>query len=405
MPDRYPTVLRGQGLHEPFLTTLDDYLVEYLPNEAALNAWTARRAATGRPVPNGKIVLVLDDFQFRHRNGAAWIKKIRPPNHQLRTHPGGRNPPRPHHLDWSRLPIAVHADQWTTAGYLANHNWPFTTTTPTSLTFEVTGPHQNHMAAQIAAPITLNVQTDFDLEVICVGAGGPGQDWHANWFHGDGVTTSTTIGLFGGAGGGAGAVTITQLRVLAGDQLTTQIGRSAAPGNTYDLAATILYRNGSPVLFAPGGQPYLQGTTWTNRNDAYDPDGSQRITGSAAGTPAFVRTSPPGFLTFPGNRYQPPLNTFLFIPLRVNSGSGSWLLVSGFPGSSLAGAGRPRRRSCRGPQRTTPRHGHPHTRLRAWRPGSCSAVQPRRPRSAGPLVDHPPCLRPGRPSRIRHRPR
>ena len=283
MPSRHPVTNRNQFIFEPFLSSLDDFLLWYPIDEEELNRWTSQRNSSGFPVAQGQIALVLSDMQFRHYSGTTWIKKFDRLIEDQDIGQGGIGATPPRYHDWETLPLAIQADQWATeisAGFLANHNWPFTSDTAPSLTFDVAGPHQNHMAAQIASNITLTFNSDVDMEVICIGAGGSGQNWFAAAYKDPSI--HQLYWGFGGAGGGAGAVTLKVFRFLKGDQLTFQIGRSRASGNTYDLACTVLYKNGAPILFAPGGQPFLQGGTFRTRSDSVDPAGGQRVTGSGS---------------------------------------------------------------------------------------------------------------------------
>ena len=124
MPSSHPTVVQGQRISDPFLNVLDDYLVDSFPDEAALTAWTAQRNAAGRPVPNGKIVLVIDDFQYRHRNGNMWVRKFPRVVEETEVSQADLGSVPVKHLDWSVRPQAAWADHWAgeiSAGVVRQH--------------------------------------------------------------------------------------------------------------------------------------------------------------------------------------------------------------------------------------------------------------------------------------------
>ena len=329
MPSSHPTVIQGQRISDPFLNVLDDYLVDSFPDEAALTVWTAQRNAAGRPVPNGKIVLVIDDFQFRHRNGNMWVRKFPRVVEETEVSQADLGSVPVKHLDWSVRPQAAWADHWAgeiSAGWSGNTDWPFTANRNEALDFEIQGPHLNHMAAQIArSDLALRVTTTVDVEAVCVGAGGPGQDW---------LVPPRPVGggpdpenRSGGAGGGAGAVTLQRFRLVRGDELTFRVGRSAATGNTYDLAATVLLLNNEPILFAPGGAPWLNGTSYFDRTDVYTTEGNVRVSGSGAGTSGYnnVAGSAPStgtrFDASVGQRFGAPITAVGALALRVRNGA------------------------------------------------------------------------------------
>ena len=184
------------------------------------------------------------------------------------------------------------------------------------------------MAATIAGTTSLRVLTDFDLEMVAVGAGGPGQDWNSSGF------TVSGVSYAGGSGGGSGGVSKRTMRLVRGDTIDVTIGLTGS----YDNSFTYIRVNRRYVLAAPGGQPYVSATTYQSRTDSVEGD-RDRVTGSSAGTaserpnltsPGSVPARFLGEFAVRGNSFQSPA---VVHPVR----RASLLGISYFAGSGARG--------------------------------------------------------------------
>ena len=326
MPSRHPTYTKGQFIQSPALEHLDEFLYERFTSLTAADTWAAERAASGNPVPNGKVILILGEYQLYHWTGTAFQRVFVRGTATRDIDPLELGTVPDRDLDWHRKPVALDAVQYwalVEQGRLAVTEWPFTSTAGPGAGLAVEGPHQNHMAATLTVNQTLTFQTDVTMEVICIGAGGPGQNWTRNGF----LLSGTRFA--GGAGGGAGAVTYQVVRFERGDILAATTGSNTG---SYTASVSRLVLNNNTLLYAPGGQPYVNGTTWRGRTDT-GTNANPRVTGSGAGTatestegqrsvPLKYRNIASGTnLTSSAIQYTPPISSVMSLPLRVNDGA------------------------------------------------------------------------------------
>ena len=262
---------RGQFLTDPTLNHIDDRAVDYFPTEDALDEWTAARSQEGRPVPDGKIVFVTGDFHFRHRNGGRWILKFEriPPELDLDRPFTGVLPYRAGDT-LNSLPAAANPDR--IARNLAGR--AISSSTPLASSVNHAGHEVWTFQQTLAEADAIQVLTGFTAQIICVGAGGVGQDWATG---GRQYLSQSSRRYYGGAGGGAGGVTTLITSFRAGDRLHWRCGNSQAD---YSTGWTHFYRNGRILFSAPGGSP--QALTMVTLY-ALDDD---RVIGSGRGAPA-----------------------------------------------------------------------------------------------------------------------
>ena len=261
MTSRYT---EGQFITDPFLDYVDDRNWDFFNTETERDAWVQDRLERHRPIPAGKPILLLADRTVQHWNNGAWVTKferlppldLRPPLKDITVSPERQ-------YGWHHRPIALQDDRYPqeiAGGGVAASDEPFTVTTGAVSDYGVVE-HDNHSVLTVWNQFAATIGAAFDAQIVAIGAGGVGQDRHS----------------VPGAGGGSGALATIPWRFRAGDILA--IAPGVARSGNYAGMLTSVRVNGAPVIEAPGGQPQLLGTSWTN----WIPDNT-KLYGSTAGT-------------------------------------------------------------------------------------------------------------------------
>ena len=257
----------GQHLADPFLNDLDDRNWDFFPTTVDRDLWVQDRLERHRPVPDGKPILITSTRLVQHYNNGSWVTKferlppldLRPPPHRTRLTPRQL-------YGWHRPPLAAAGDEYTGlihGGGAPAAADPFTPDQGTPPGIWSVTEHANHRILTVFGPpdavghglFTATVQTGFDCQIICVGAGGAGQDWY---------TTGTYVG---GIGGGAGMVVTIPWRFHPGDTFTCRPG--IARLGTYQHGITrVSSPADTPILEAVPGSPQVSGTSYRDEEAA-----------------------------------------------------------------------------------------------------------------------------------------
>ena len=245
------TLIKDQFITDEQMNFIDDRSVDYFADREALDEWTILRASMGRPVPDGKIIVLEDELHYYHYNNGMWIKKFE------RVSAG----------------VDVEAPFVGTIPYRKGNSIGDTPTVATSerigrgfagaafrtdSALASEGPvHNNHIPWTLTGTLpeanAIEVLTTFTCQLVLVGAGGNGGDW---------LTTphiyadAPTRRYVGAAGAGAGGVTTKVVTFFRGDLIHWTCGTS---GNSYTNGWTHIYRNGDILFSAPPGIPQTDG--------------------------------------------------------------------------------------------------------------------------------------------------
>ena len=181
----------GQLIEDPLLDVLADRTFYYFNSEADRDAWVQERLEIGVPVPAGKPVLLLDSYTVQHRRtDGSWVSKFPRTVVEAELEPLPIEVLPPRKGDWSNPPLAERLTD--RPGF--NTDLPFTVPSgvqPVS--------HNNHTVWTLIGSRTLTVLADVDVQAVCVGAGGYGQNWRTTpWRVRSGVTVDEYF--YGGSG-------------------------------------------------------------------------------------------------------------------------------------------------------------------------------------------------------------